>query len=74
LEEDGKIIGRRQSNFKKGLHKKKNIKLSIKIFDDNYVVRSPTLARDMIKIAFINIVQTSTLKLAFMVECRPPKF
>jgi hypothetical protein len=37
-------------------------------------VRSPTLARDMAKIAFISVVQTSTLKLAFVVEYRPHKF
>ncbi|PNY09548.1 hypothetical protein L195_g006101 [Trifolium pratense] len=37
-------------------------------------VRSPTLARDMTYIVFIIVVQTSTLKLAFVVEYSPPKF
>src|ERR1044072_7305269 len=32
------------------------------------IVRSPTLARDMANNVFINVVQTSTLKLAFVVE------
>jgi hypothetical protein len=38
-------------------------------------VRSPTLTRDMTQITFIGVVvQTSALKLAFVVEYRPPKF
>jgi hypothetical protein len=37
-------------------------------------VRSPTLARYMAYIDFINVVQTSTLKLAFVVEYRHHKF
>jgi hypothetical protein len=39
-----------------------------------YTVRSGTLARDMAKMAFISVVQISTLKLAFVVEYRPHKF
>jgi hypothetical protein len=34
-------------------------------------VRSPSLARDMAKIAFTSVAQTSTLKLAFVVEYMP---
>jgi hypothetical protein len=37
-------------------------------------VRSTTLARNMAKIAFISVVKTSTLKLAFVVEFRHHKF
>jgi hypothetical protein len=36
-------------------------------------VRSLTLARNMTQISFIKIVQTSTLKLAFVVEYKPVK-